>query len=70
VQERALVLPDPVHAGVISKPVGRPGEGGPFDRSFGDFFTVAVDGQGRALVAVVRTLGGASHVLLVVERTG
>ena len=68
VQERALVLPDPVHVGVISKPLGRPGESGPYDRSFGDFFTVAVDAQGRAFVATVRTVGGASQDVIVAER--
>lgn len=66
-QARGPVVPDVVHEGVISKPVGRPGEGGPFDRSFGDFFTVAVDREGRALVAVVKTTGGRSQDLFVAE---
>jgi len=68
VVERANVLPEPVHAGVISKPVGRPGQGGPFDRSFGDFYTVAVGADGRAHVAVVRTVGGTATDLYVAER--
>lgn len=67
VEERALVLDD-VHRGVISKPIGRPGASGPFDRSFGDFFTLALDAEGRAHVAIVRTVGGGAHDLLVIER--
>lgn len=64
IQERALVLPDPVHNGLISKPVGNPGNP-ERDRSFGDFFTIAVTGDGKPLVAVVVTTDGASRDLLV-----
>jgi hypothetical protein len=53
--------------GVISKPVGAGGQSGLFDRSFGDFFTVAVDARGRALVAVVDTTRGAAHDLLATQ---
>lgn len=67
-QERANVLATPVHEGVISKPLGRPGGSGPFDRSFGDFFTLAVSGSGQAYVAVVRTIDGAAEDLLVATR--
>jgi hypothetical protein len=56
-----------VHVGVISKPVGAGGQSGLFDRSFGDFFTVAVDARGRALVAVVDTTRGAAHDLLATQ---
>lgn len=68
VVERALLVEGPVHDGVISKPLGRPGQGGPFDRRFGDFFTVATDSAGRAYVAVQRTTGSATIDLVVVER--
>jgi len=64
---RGPALPEPVHVGVISKPVGRPGEDAPFDRRFGDFFTVAVDPRGRALVIVADTTHGSPRNLLAMQ---
>lgn len=68
VAQRGSIVDEPVHEGVISKPLGRPGQGGPFDRRFGDLFTVAVDPSGRAYVAVQRTTGSGTIDLLVVSR--
>lgn len=65
VEARGPALAEPAHVGVLSKPVGQ--GGGPFDRSFGDFFTIAVDGQGKLVIAVVRTTGGASDTLFIRE---
>lgn len=64
------VTPRPVHVGVISKPVGRPGQDAPYDRSFGDFFTAAFDGDGRLFVAVSRDEGSpeSTRDLVVRER--
>lgn len=64
---RGPAFPDPVHVGVISHPLGRGGKDGPFDRSFGDFLTVAVDGQGRAYVATVDTTRGAASDVLATQ---
>lgn len=68
VEERAQALPDPVHVGVMSKPIGRPGESGPYDRRFGDFLTVAVHADGRAVVATVDTTDAGARVLLATSR--
>ena len=64
VAERGPVM-GPVHEGVMSKPVGQ--GGGTFDRSFGDFFTAAVDRNGKLLVALVQTMGGRGDTLLVTQ---
>lgn len=64
VVERGPVM-GPVHVGVMSKPVGQ--SGGTFDRSFGDFFTAAVDRNGKLVVALVQTMNGQSATLVVTQ---
>lgn len=62
------VTDQPVHEGVISKPVG----GNRIrDRNFGDFFTATLDGAGRLLVAVSADQGTpeSTRDLLFVEET-
>lgn len=63
VLERGPAHPEPVHEGVMSKPVGQ--GGGAFDRSMGDFFTTAMSREGKLLLAFPQTMGGRSDVLLV-----
>jgi hypothetical protein len=60
---RGAPFSGPLHAGVISKPVGHPGTG-PYDRSFGDFFTAAFDNNGRLWVSAPRTTDSNSPILL------
>ena len=64
VTERGPVM-GPVHEGIMSKPVGQSGQ--QLDRSFGDFFTAAVDRQGKLVVAIVQTMDGRSDTLLVTQ---
>lgn len=55
VVERGALLDEPVHVGVLSKPVGRPESAGPYDRTFGDFYTVAVAPEGALVAALAKT---------------
>lgn len=64
--ERGPALGVPVHEGVMSKPVGQ-GGGGAFDRSMGDFFTIAMARDGKLVLAVPQTTNGRSDVILVKE---
>lgn len=64
---RGPLLADPVHDGVISKPLGRPGAGGPYDRSFADFYSCALGADGKLVAATPVTTAKRGDVFLVEE---
>lgn len=65
--QEVRIADQPVHEGVISKPIGGSRVR---DRNFGDFFTATLDGKGRLLVAVSQDKGTpeSTRDLLFVER--
>lgn len=67
-QRAPEALAGPLHVGAVSPPIAR-GGAAPYNRFFGDFFTAALDPNGRLLVAAEKDagLGGASHVVVLRE---